>query len=148
MRRWLTSTAVPRTVATIAQVRPASGWTVVASTVTSAGPRMNTVSSTTASKAKAVCRPALSGTRCDQRARTHEPICGIAAPDSAAHRCGQGARTSSSTVVISPVMPTAKTATATGSTRRCPSRSISRAWSTENSALAMRYDAETVPASE
>jgi hypothetical protein len=99
---------------------------------------MKTVSSTTASKAKAVCRPCLSGTRYDQRARTHEPICGIAAPATAAHTCGHGGRTSASTVAIIATSPTANTATETGSTRLCPSRSISRAWSTANPAFAMR----------
>ena len=78
---------------------------------------MNTVSSITASKANAVCSSCLSGTSSDQRARTHDPICGIAAPDSAAHRCGHGGGTSASTAHIIATSPAAKTPTATGSTR-------------------------------
>ena len=49
-------------VAMMAAVRPASGCTAVASRVTSVGPSMNTVSSTTASNAKAVCSIERSGT--------------------------------------------------------------------------------------
>ena len=78
VRFWATSAAVPTSAASPALVRPASGWTAVASTVTSAGPMMNTVSSATASNAKAVRRSALSGTSSDHRARHAEPICGIA----------------------------------------------------------------------
>ena len=77
-----------------------------------------------------------------------DPICGIAAPASAAHRCGQGAGRSSSTAAIVATMPAEKTSAAGSSTRPWPSRSISRAWSTATAALAIRYDAETAPASE
>ena len=89
---WLTSTVVPATVAMMAQESPARGWTIVARATTRAGPTMNTVSSTTASKANAVCRSRLSSTRCDHRARIEDPICGSAAPATAALRWGQGAR--------------------------------------------------------
>ena len=65
--------------------RPTAGCTVVASTVTRIGPRMKTVSSTTASSANAVCRSA--GRSCStwlQRARTQVPIVGRPAPATAA----------------------------------------------------------------
>ena len=65
-------------VAASAKTSPASGWTVVASVVTRAGPTMKTTSSTTDSNAKAVRRSPLSSTRCDQRDRTDEPIWGSA----------------------------------------------------------------------
>ena len=63
MRRWLTSANVPTTPARIAAVSPAAGLTSVASSVTVIGPTMNTVSSTTASTANAVCSSRLSGIR-------------------------------------------------------------------------------------
>ncbi len=50
--------------------------TPVASRVTSTGPTMKMLSSTTASNEKAVCRSAGSFTTKDHLARTHEPIGG------------------------------------------------------------------------
>ncbi len=118
--------------------RPASGCTVVASTVTTVGPIMKTASSTTASKANAVCRSRAGRSRWDQRARTEEPTCGRAAPATAAHRCGHGTGASASTVAIIATRAAANTTMVAGSTRCCPHRSVSRPCHTENSALAIR----------
>ena len=72
-----------------ARARPA-GAKEVARKVTSAGPVTNTTSSATLSTANAVCRSLSEVSRCAQRARTMVPICGIEAPASAPHTCGQG----------------------------------------------------------
>ncbi len=53
--RWAARARVPTSPVTSAVVRPASGCSAVASTVTRIGPTMNTASSTTASSAYAVC---------------------------------------------------------------------------------------------
>ena len=146
MRFWPTRTAVPTTVATTAVTSPASGCTVVARVVTSAGPTMKTTSSITDSKAKAVCSRLRSSMRWDQRARMDEPICGSPAPATAANRCGQGAPRPDSTATIIPTSPRVNIPAATGSTRLWPSRSISRAWRMAKEALATRKAADTVPA--
>ena len=143
---WLTRSAVPAMVAASAEASPASGWTVVASVVTRAGPTMKTTSSTTDSNAKAVRRSPLSSTRCDQRERTDEPIWGSPAPATAANRCGHGAGRPASTEAIIPTSPREKRPAASGSTRLCPNRSMSRAWRTANEAFATRKAADTVPA--
>jgi len=84
---------------------------------------MNTDSSTTASNANAVCRSRRSGTSRDHRERTLAPICGIAAPETAAHTCGHGSGQSTSTAAIISSIPAAKMPIAQGSTRLCPHRS-------------------------
>jgi hypothetical protein len=58
---------------------PTGGLTRVANRVTSGGPMTKTTSSTTDSKAKAVCRRSASSA-CAQRARTIDPTFGPQAP--------------------------------------------------------------------
>jgi hypothetical protein len=53
-----------------------------------------------------------------------------------------------STAHIISAVDAEKTTAPTGRTRLCPSRSVSRPWTTAKAALAMRYDADTAPASE
>ena len=81
VRRWAANSSVPTTPVTSAVASPAVGWMVVASTVTRIGPSMNTVSSATASSAKAVCRS--SG---------ESSSVGPAGPDARAHGGQRGAR--------------------------------------------------------
>ncbi len=113
---WLTRTAVPATAAKVAKTSPASGWTTLASVVTSAGPTMKTISSTTASSENAVWRSDWSVRTCDHLARTDAPICGSAAPAAAAQRCGHGAASPRSTQNITPARESANPPTATGRT--------------------------------
>jgi hypothetical protein len=58
---------------------------------------MNTASSATDSTANAVCFSRALGSRCVHRARTLDPIGGIATPATTAARCGHGADQSCTT---------------------------------------------------
>ena len=68
----------------IAVRKPTGGDTAVARKVTSGGPVTNTTSSTTDSKANAVCRCTGSSSTPAHRARTIEPMLGPLAPVRAA----------------------------------------------------------------
>ncbi len=95
VRRCTARPSVPTVPTVTAATRPAWGAMAVARRVTSAGPVTNTTSSKTLSAANAVCRSLATGSRWAHRARTMVPICGIAAPASAAHTCGHGIAQSS-----------------------------------------------------
>jgi hypothetical protein len=109
---------------------------------------MKTISSTTDSRANAVSSSRLSSTRCDHRARTDDPIWGRVAPASAENRCAHGVVRSPSTASIIATRPALNSPAASGSTRLWPRRSISRACTIANAALATRNEAETAPACE
>ena len=85
VRRCAASQNPPTAPSTTPVRKPTGGAISVASRVTSGGPRTKTTSSTTASKANAVCRAAGSRTA-DHRARTSEPMFGPLAPAAAASR--------------------------------------------------------------
>ena len=146
VRFWMASTDVPATVATMAKARPAMGCAMAAKVVTRTGPTMKTTSSTADSKAKAVCRSPLSFTTYIQRARMDDPIGGSPVPAAAAKRCGHGVGRPASTATIIATRPTPNTAAAAGSTRLCPSRSISLPIRMPVEALPTRNDAATAPA--
>ena len=82
--RWRASQKPPTAPRVIPVRKPTGGATSVASRVTSGGPTTNTTSSTTASRAKAVCRRSGSASASAHRARTSEPMLGPLAPHSAA----------------------------------------------------------------
>ena len=82
VRRWSASAMDPLNMHASATISPAYGLTMVASTVTSAGPVTKITSSATDSKAKAVCSLAEPPCRWDQRARTIEPSESEVAPTS------------------------------------------------------------------
>ena len=75
---------------TTAAASPATGTHSVDSNATRVGPDMKTASSATDSTAKAVCFSRGSGSRCVHRARTLDPIGGIADPATTAARSGHG----------------------------------------------------------
>ena len=106
-----------------------------------------TTSSATLSAAKAVCRSLCAVRMYTQRPRTMAPICGIEAPASAPHTCGQTSAHSWVIETIIRMLESANTAESTYSTRPWPNRSASRPWGTAKSALPTMYAAETWPAS-
>ena len=74
------------------------------------------------------------------------PIWGMAAPATAASRCGHGSGQSPTIERIIRVVESAKTTASTYSTRRWPNRSANRPCGTAKAALPMMYAAETCPA--
>ena len=111
----------------MATATPAAGYTSVASTVTSAGPMTKMVSSATDSSANAVCSSGESPSSALQRARTMDPIDGMAAParPPVTTMTQTGARPSA--LPMSPAVAAAKSTVSGRSTRRCPNRSARRA---------------------
>src|ERR1700761_1930255 len=116
--RWATNHSTPTRHSTVATNTPAAGCTSVASTVTAAGPRMNTTSSATDSNENAVCSCGEPVSRLLHRARTIEPIDGMVAPATVAGMNSTQSGARSSTALIRPAVATVNAATSGRSTAR------------------------------
>jgi hypothetical protein len=131
---------------TIAVPTPEAGSTLVASSVTTAGPATKIISSTTDSSANAECSLGEPASSVLHLALTIEPSEGIDAPatqpvSSSAHT---GARNSAQ--VMNTIVLTAKSATSGRRTRRCPTRSARVAIRGAQTAYPMEPAPETKPA--
>ena len=144
--RWAARKSVPLTPARMAAVRPATGSQAVASTVTRIGPTMNTASSTTDSRAYAVCTCRGSSSTCDQRARTQVPTGGSISPATTASAKTVQRGHSPCTEAMNSASAAPHVTISAGSTRRCPSRSRYRPWRIDATAFAIVAAPATDPA--
>ena len=138
--------SVPLTPARMAAASPATGSHAVARAVTRIGPVMNTASSTTDSRAYAVCTSRGSSSTYDQRARTHVPTGGSISPATIARAKTLHRGHSPCTAAMSSASAAPHVRIRAGSTRNCPSRSRARPWKIVAAAFATVVAPATAPA--
>ena len=110
----------------MAASRPGAGATVVASSVTTTGPTMNTASSMSDSTARAVGSEGASGSSAVHRARAKAPICGSDPPAATASATSSGPGPLASVAATRAPRAATWTASCGTSTRAWPRWSASR----------------------
>ncbi len=131
----------PALASTAAAGQPAPTNAPVAS-----GPTMKHTSSSTASRAKALCRSTGSGTRSDHSVRMHDDIAGKLAPDRAPIAASTAELAPSFAATTSATRAIGLRAAAGTSTAVCPKRSTSRPCTGSDTAAAIPTHASTTPA--
>ncbi len=121
--RWAANRIVPVRQTTSATPRPAAGNTLVASSVTTAGPATKIISSATDSRANAEWSAGDPASSALHRARTIEPSEGIDDPATQPVISSSQIGACSSAQVMNTTVLIANSATSGRSTRRCPNRS-------------------------
>ena len=137
---------MPLTPARMAAASPATGSQAVARAVTRIGPVMNTASSTTDSRAYAVCTSRGSSSTYDQRARTQVPTGGSISPATIARAKTLHRGHSPCTAAMSSASAAPHVTIRAGSTLNCPSRSRARPWKIVAAAFATVVAPATAPA--